>query len=130
MNNSTRKKKEQLEMNPGTASSVLKKSLLFSLAQRLHEDICYQCAKKIKSVEEFSIEHKEPWLDSNDPKGLFFDLDNIAFSHLSCNVKAGRKPVKANHPSQYTYRKGCRCDGCKEEHRIFIRKCRVKGIMK
>jgi hypothetical protein len=26
------------------------------------------------------------------PVGLFFDLDNVAFSHLSCNTGASRKP--------------------------------------
>ena len=41
--------------------------------------------------ETFSIEHKTPWLDSGDPIGLYFDLDNISFSHLSCNCRASRR---------------------------------------
>lgn len=45
-------------------------------------------------MDELSIEHKTPWLDSEDPKALFFDLNNIAFSHLSCNVSAAKHPNK------------------------------------
>lgn len=126
MNNSTRKKKEQLGINPGTASSMLKKSLLFQMAQKLSLDYCYQCKERIVSVDQFSIEHKEPWLDSDDPIKLFFDLDNIAFSHLSCNARAGKRKKGINHPSQESYRRGCRCDECKEIQRLKMQKYRAK----
>lgn len=43
------------------------------------------------------IEHKIPWLDSDKPKELFFDLENIGFSHLSCNIKA-RRQRSVKHP--------------------------------
>ena len=33
-----------------------------------------------------------PWLDSSTPLETFFDLDNITFSHNSCNISAARKP--------------------------------------
>lgn len=85
------KKKEQLGINPSTAQHKLRKLILFSFVKRLGLDECYQCKCKIENVEELSIEHKVPWLDSKNPLELFFDLDNIAFSHLSCNVGAGRK---------------------------------------
>lgn len=78
-------------MNHSTASARLKKDLMFSMIKRLGEDYCFQCGAKIETVEELSVEHKTPWLHSEDPKGLFFDLDNIAFSHLSCNSAAARK---------------------------------------
>lgn len=81
-------------MNPSTASNRLKKMLLFEFAKQLDKDVCHQCCKKIEKIEEFSVEHKEPWLDSEDPQGLYFDLDNIAFSHLHCNVKASRPGTK------------------------------------
>ena len=86
-----KKKNKQLGMSHGTASNRLRKQILFSMLQRYEEDVCFQCGEKIKRVEDLSIEHKAPWMDSEDPVGLFFDLDNIAFSHLSCNCKAGRK---------------------------------------
>lgn len=83
----------QLGMNPSTASGALKKEIMFSMAQRLGEDICHQCGNKIETVKEFSIEHIVPWLHSEDPKTTFFSLENIAFSHFLCNVKAGRRAV-------------------------------------
>lgn len=107
-------KKNQLGIDPGTAAHQLKKLILFDLLKQLKKNYCYQCASEIETPEELSIEHKTPWLHSNDPKGLFFDLSNIAFSHLSCNVGAARRAVEAVHPSATYYAKGCRCSKCKE----------------
>lgn len=76
-------------MNPSTASGRLLKDLLFSFATQLGYTKCYHCNKKL-TRETFSIEHKTPWLDSEDPIGLFFNLDNISFSHHTCNTKARR----------------------------------------
>lgn len=115
-------------MNPGTASAILKKNLLFVFAQKLQLDYCFQCGAKIETVEEFSVEHKKSWLDSPDPVGLFFDLDNIAFSHLSCNVSASRRRKGVKHPSQESYRRGCRCSECKEIERIRRADQRSRGI--
>lgn len=81
----------QLEMSFGKANFILRKRLLFYFCIELNKDICYRCNKKIETLDEFSIEHKEPWLYSENPKEKFFDLNNIVFSHLSCNSGAGRK---------------------------------------
>lgn len=86
------KKQKQLGMNPGTASGRLVKDLLFKFVQEQHPN-CYRCNKPL-TRETFSIEHKTPWLDSDDPVGLYFDLDNIDFSHRSCNTSAARRPNK------------------------------------
>src|SRR5271157_5396828 len=88
---SNAKKAEQLGMPYGTASGRLLKRLLLRMAQDLHRDTCYRCGKKIETVEELSIEHKEAWLDVS--VDLFWDLDNVAFSHRVCNVRAGRRDV-------------------------------------
>lgn len=85
------KKTKKLGMNPGTASARLKKSIMFDLASQLDLTWCYRCGARIETPAEFSIEHKISWLDSDNPNKLFFDLDNIAFSHLSCNCADGRK---------------------------------------
>src|SRR4029077_9406118 len=74
---------QQLGMSQGAAQNRLRKSILFSFAQRLKEDVCFKCGKQIKSVDELSIEHKLPW--ENRSAELFWDLSNIAFSHLECN---------------------------------------------
>lgn len=51
-------------------------------------------SKKIETVKELSIEQKTPWLDSENPVSVFFDLNNIAFSHLKCNIADRRKTNK------------------------------------
>lgn len=86
---SKQKKAEQLGMNPSTASGRLIKDTLFKMAMEAGHT-CFQCGEAL-TRDTFSIEHKEPWLDSEDPRGMYFDQDNIAFSHLSCNVKAARQ---------------------------------------
>lgn len=93
------KKSEQLGMPLGTASAKLRKSILFRLLKDSGKNVCFQCGEKIECEEELSIEHKTPWLDSSNPKELFFSLDNIAFSHLKCNIKAARRPktIKESH---------------------------------
>ena len=87
-------KTEALGMPIGTASNRLRKLILFSFVCRLKLDNCYRCNKKILSVDDLSIEHKKPWMQANKPIATFFDLDNIAFSHLSCNVAAANRPNK------------------------------------
>jgi len=119
------KKTKQLGMNPSTASNRLKKLLLFSFAKKLKVNWCYQCGSEITRASKMTVEHKTPWLDSADPAGNFFDLDNIAFSHASCNYAAARSKEGAPCPSTTAYRKGCRCDGCKKS-RVEYRKNRSK----
>lgn len=46
----------------------------------------------IGTVQDFSIEHKEPWF--NVAPELFWDLGNLAFSHLSCNVGNKRRGIE------------------------------------
>lgn len=84
------KKRKQLGMAAGTANARLRKLILFSLVQKTEQDTCFRCGKRIETVDELSIEHKQSWLDVSVE--LFWDLDNIAFSHLSCNVAASKKP--------------------------------------
>lgn len=86
------KKHTQLGMNASTASNRLVKDLLFHYAVA-HGHKCFRCGIEL-TRDAFSIEHIEPWLDSDDPVGLFFDIENIAFSHTSCNSAAARKPSK------------------------------------
>lgn len=79
---------QQLGMSHGAASGQLKKRILFSLLIRLKENTCFRCKAEITSVDELSIEHKQPW--EGISADLFWDLENIAFSHLKCNVVCKR----------------------------------------
>lgn len=102
-------------MKPGTAANKLRKKILFALARECNYDICYRCRDIIKSEEELSIEHKEAWLYSENPKEKFFDLSNVAFSHLKCNISAKRnRPRITDHGSASMYKQGCRCDDCRQ----------------
>lgn len=100
-----KKKDDQLGISHGTACYRLKKKILFHLVQQANLDVCYRCQEKIFDINAFSIEHKVPWLDSHDPYEVFFDIDNIAFSHLSCNVAERRSDtaecIKGNKASGY-----------------------------
>jgi hypothetical protein len=73
-----------LGMPHGTASSRLRKMILFHLLQRHDENVCFRCSKKIETADDLSIEHKLPW--EGISVELFWSLDNIAFSHRYCNL--------------------------------------------
>lgn len=74
---------EQLGMPHGTANHYLRKQVLFKYIKLAGDNFCYKCGKEIISSDTLSIEHKEPW-EGRDAD-LFWDLDNIAFSHVQCN---------------------------------------------
>ena len=95
------KKDLQLGMSHGKAQHKLKKSILFGFLVKTNENFCYRCNKKIENIEELSIEHKIAWLDSENPVDLFFDLNNIAFSHLSCNCAVNNRDMSYAQTEQF-----------------------------
>ena len=113
------KKQTQLGMNPSTANGRLVKDLLFAFAVEAGH-MCFRCGLPLVR-ENFSVEHIVPWLDSEDPIGLFFDTNNIAYSHLPCNVGAARRTY-AKCGTKQSYQKGCRCDLCKEAKSVSLKK--------
>lgn len=84
------KKQHQLGMNPSTASGRLVKDLLWNFVETTGQSACCKCGEPM-SRETFSIEHVTPWLDSDDPVVLYFDLTNISYSHRVCNIKDARR---------------------------------------
>ena len=130
------KRKDGLLGQPhGTANNKLRKMLVYSLAQSCGRDICYRCEKKIDSIDEFSIDHIKPWQAAASPKESFFDLSNVAFSHMRCNLDS-RVPKNQNH-----YKTHCKnghqfdstngtarvCLTCKRETQRAIRRRRRVG---
>jgi hypothetical protein len=99
-------KSDFLGMPFGTASNRLKKNLMFSLAQKLGLTKCFQCGEEIKSPKDLSIEHKLPWFEAS--QDLFWDLDNVAFSHTGCNYSAARKALKKKGPGGTSWCSMCR----------------------
>ena len=80
-------------MSYGTASNRLRKSIMLMLIKKLDENWCYRCGAEIETERELSVDHKKSWF--NVDVELFWDLNNIAFSHLSCNSR--NKPIKENN---------------------------------
>lgn len=112
MNNS---RKDRLLGQPhGTAAARLRKSLLFKYVLMAGEAICFRCGRQIDKLDELSIEHKQSWQRAADPVDAFFDLANIAFSHLACNIRSAQRhvPQRQSHGLK-AYGRGCRCDECR-----------------
>jgi hypothetical protein len=78
---------DKLGMHKSSAQRKLSKILLFEYVKKAGENICWQCGVEIIEFDEFSIEHKESWSCAEDSKKAYFDVKNIAFSHLTCNVQ-------------------------------------------
>lgn len=71
----------------GAARFKLYRIILFNMLQHSGENICFRCGESIETEQELSLDHKAPWL-GNDAE-LFWDLDNIAWSHAVCNSRHG-----------------------------------------
>lgn len=105
--NRTQKIVKQLGMPQGTAANKLRKRILFSYVVRCGDNFCYKCGVEIETVDELSIEHKEPW--ENRDASLFWDLNNIAFSHLKCN-----RPHKYNPKRNFSTETTSWCSHCNQ----------------
>jgi hypothetical protein len=75
-------------MSLGTANYRLLRRIVFQMTVETCKDVCYHCGLRIEE-KDFSVEHKKPWLHVS--ADLFWDLDNIAFSHRKCNSGAARQ---------------------------------------
>lgn len=109
--NSSSRKAEKLGMSFGAARSKLVKNLLWDFVVKAGQNICHQCNTEILTIHDLSIEHKTPWENSENPVENYFDLDNIAYSHLSCNCRAAERQTSPC-PSLAAYKRGCRCEDC------------------
>lgn len=92
-------------MNLGTASHLLRRNMMFQLVTNAGLNRCLKCEKLIETPEELSMDHIKPW--RNVSSELFWDLDNIAFSHRKCN-KADR-PYRRESPEGMSW-----CTTCKD----------------
>lgn len=108
---------ETLGMPQGTAMGRLRKMVLFRQLKKYGDNVCVRCGALIESVDELSIEHIKPW--EGRSAELFWDLDNIAFSHLSCNCKANSGPAGRPNVNRITPPSGTAwCRTCKDNHPV------------
>jgi HNH endonuclease len=89
-NNSNARKDATLGMPHGTANGRLRKMIIFNLLKKHGENVCVRCSLPILLIEDLSIEHIKPW--EGISAELFWDLNNIAFSHMACN-----RPHRSGH---------------------------------
>ena len=108
------KKDTQLGIAHGTAANKLRKMLLFKYVTLCGANVCFRCGEVIDNIDNFTIDHKIPWLDSENPIELFLDLNNIGFSHSKCNIDNKRNPKRVSHHGRTMYDRGCRCPTCIE----------------
>lgn len=123
--------KKDLGLTYSASIRKLTRAIMFSLIQKTGLDTCYRCSGELL-LEDFSIEHKKVWRNQPDAKNLFFDLNNISFSHQACNTRAAKKggwnKGRVTHGTS-GYRSGCRCETCKTTYSLE-RRCRYKKIGK
>jgi hypothetical protein len=83
-------KKQQLGMAYSTARSRLLKNIVFDLLKKGDANVCFRCGDTIETADELSIDHVKDWLYAEDAIELFFNVENIRFSHQGCNSGAVR----------------------------------------
>lgn len=108
------KKNAILGMSAGKARNILVKRVLLSLAEALGRDICFRCRQPIGDASLLSLDHVVDWLEVGP--SAYFDVNNIAFSHLSCNCAAGngnRVRGKLARERRFDTDGGRRCDSCR-----------------
>lgn len=88
------RKTSLLGMSHGKAANMLRRNMMFSLVRRLDENFCFRCGAMIDDAGDMSIEHKDSWERAEEPLAAFLDLENVAFSHRSCNYAAAHRPTK------------------------------------
>lgn len=117
---SNNKKSATLGMPHGTATGRLRKMVLFHLLKKHSENICVRCNKEIENVDDLSLEHIKPW--EGISADLFWDLNNISFSHIFCN-----RPHRLHGNKKFTSEGTAWCSGHQAELSIEeFQKCARK----
>lgn len=90
-----RRMQQQLGMSVSSASHRLRFDLLFQFVKAAGI-VCYRCGEEL-TRDTFSVEHKEAWLNKPNAVELYFDLNNITYSHRACNSGAADKEWHIKH---------------------------------
>ncbi len=90
--NKVQRQKRDLGMAPSTARDKLMRKIIFRHIEK-EGTVCYRCGEPLE-LDTFSIEHIKPWRNEEDAIDIYFDLDNVTYSHKKCN-------------SLHTRRNGC-----------------------
>jgi hypothetical protein len=107
-----KRKTEILGIPYGTAGNRLRKMVLFHLLKKHGENICFKCGDTIAEIDELSIEHIESWQLGGAQ--LFWDMKNIAFSHLRCNRQSVSLPGSGTSSRKIGPDGTAWCNRCKQ----------------
>jgi hypothetical protein len=77
---------------------------IYNMLSALNYTKCYRCGEEL-TITDLSIDHIIDWMNAPNPKEMYFDLSNIEFSHLNCNMRAA-KITEANNKVRVTGYKG------------------------
>jgi hypothetical protein len=103
------RKSEILGMPFGTACYRLRKKIMFAMLKgRVFSSKCHACTLEIETIDDLTVEHIKPWQVGG--AALFWDLDNIAFSHEACNkvhTHGGGRPTRKKSDTEFW------CNRCK-----------------
>lgn len=83
---SKRRKAALLGMPVGTAERKLRKAIIHELARQCGRNVCRWCSREISDPEDLAVIHVEDWEEFPD---RYFDLGNVALSHVSCAAARG-----------------------------------------
>ncbi len=93
MDTYNQRKSFQLGGNYQSLCQQLKRDLLYHYVKLANCHICHRCGAPIESSEDFSVDHIQAWMYKENARELFLDLENIAFSHKSCNYRSRRQNI-------------------------------------
>lgn len=78
---------EQLGQPADKAQAILRRRVMLALIQKAGLDCCARCGARLVDPDDIALDHVVPWRNSQNPKKLFWDLDNVRFSHKHCNIE-------------------------------------------
>lgn len=109
-------------MPVGTAEKHLRKSIIHELAKQLGKNHCCRCGQLIEEPDDLAIVHVQDWDEDPD---LFWALNNIAFSHASCEAaRSGKRQREKKQMSKVEVRvedsRGKSLPGTKHEGQLYV----------
>jgi hypothetical protein len=97
----------------GKASALLLRQTVWLLLVATDQGRCFRCGGEM-SLADYSLDHAEPWRGQD--AALFWDPNNIHWSHKLCNTKAARTVTPSQDARRRIVRNGLlRCSFCKKD---------------
>lgn len=73
---------------------------MWDLLLRTGATACCICGEEMEEGN-YSVEHKIPWLHTEDPLATYMNIENIGYAHHRCNVRLARKKKTGFNQAEY-----------------------------